>query len=77
MFPYAIHVPKNLKQFVPQLKTLIQEHDCMKSCSGKDGTTTILLHFKSEQLRSEFAGDMVALLPSCSGLGTRLVATAE
>lgn len=77
MFPYSLIIPKNLKQFIPQLNSLIDDHDCDIKSRGKDGITSIILNFKTVKLRNDFVDDLTAQLPAYIGLGKRLVATAE
>jgi hypothetical protein len=75
MFPYALTIPKNLKQFLPKLNILMNEHDCTHVSKARNGVTTVILQFKSAELRTNFVADLQSQFPAYAGLGIRLLAT--
>lgn len=77
MFPYAIAIPKDLQQFVPELHAIIMEWDCKHAFALKDGCTMISVYFPSSEVRNDFIATLNSRVPMCAGLGTRLLATNE
>jgi hypothetical protein len=77
MFPYTIQIPKELKQFVPELQALISEYDCKHNAALRDGVTAFSIYFESPELRNEFISNLNVRVPMCAGFGMRLRATTE